>query len=284
MFYTDVTTMTPERRFDYERRRDRFERRAKAKAASGQRGRTPVLGDLSMQDKIRLRLSEIRQLRERNAGKEPAKTLSTAAGVHALSFATRYIEGGRERFIEFVQLAVLNNHPAACAFYEVFLDLSTYQRDVVSFDDVCSAAGVRPSDLMACVVACAMELARDTGNLVASLMHPEVVRQAAKSGKRIGGDWANIGLEDRRMLFQHAGFIPVPKNTIVNVHASANAQAAAAAASEPSVPKFSDDLSAVARRASFEAPTPKFLEPADDDEAIPSQLQVPDAVLISPDE
>ena len=266
----------------YRRTRDRHERRLKARGKPAE-----FLSSTTEAEKIRLRLTEISVKRGAGGGNvrpESIKKLPTSVGVHALSFATRYLEGGRERFIEFVQLAVLNNHPAATAFYEVFLDLSTYQRDLVSFDDVCAAAGVRPSDLMACVVSSAMEMSRDTGNLVAALMHPEIVRQSAKSGKRIGGDFAQIALEDRRMLFQHSGFIPTPKNSTINIHASANAQAAAAAAAEPSVPKFAADLDAVDRRdpASLMAPTPKFL--TESDSALDASTAAVPAVLIADDE
>lgn len=167
--------------------------------------------------------------------------------MHALSLAIRYIDGGRQRFIEFVQMAMQNGNPHAESFLVVFADLTPGDRMKVSFDDVCAAAGVRPADLMSAVVACAMEYGTDVGNLVAAAMHPTIVHQSAKSAKRIGGQFAEISFKDRLLMLQAQKFAPVPKSASVHVHANANAnaQAAAAAAAEPSVPAFASDLAAL---------------------------------------
>lgn len=240
------------------------------------------VANLTDEDRIRLKLRESRR-RALKTGNEDAVKLVTLPGVHALSHATRFIDGGRDRFIEYVQLAVLNNHPAACAWYKVFAELTPYERSLVSFDDVCAGSGVRPADLMSVVVSCAMEMGRDVGNLIAATLHPEIVHQAAKSAKRIGGDWASIGLEDRKMMFQHSNFIPIPKSATININASASAQAAAAAVSEPTVPSFVSDLAAVdsSRRAALPAgpavDTLPFVAPS---AAQPAPV---DAVLIHPD-
>ena len=166
------------------------------------------------------------------------RDLPTLPGVQSLSLATRYIEGGRERFIEFVQLAMLNKAEAAIKWMAVYADLTAAERLRVSYDDVCAAAGVMPSEIMSAVVSNAMTFGVDVGNFVAAITHPQVVQAAVRAAKD------PAGLEDRRMMFQHQGFIPTPKGTTINVnaHASSNAQAAAVAAKDPSVPSFADDL------------------------------------------
>ena len=187
------------------------------------------------------------KLRERWGHHLGNKTLPTIAGVHALASATRYMEGGRERFIELMQLAVLNHHEDAEKWYAVYADLLLSERVIVSWDDVCAAAGVTAKSIISIIVTTAMEFGQDAGNLVAAVTHPEVVRQAAKSAKRIGGQFAEISYKDRQALFQHHGFIPMPKGTTVNVHAnaSASAKAAAVAAADPSMPSFAATMASL---------------------------------------
>lgn len=212
-------------------------------AEKRRRVRTPrsqVPFEISDADKLRLELRDRR--RATKPGHPAPDDLPTLPGVNALSLATRYIDGGRERFIELVQLAVLDNHPHACNWWAVYKDLTPYQRTLVSFDDVCAASGVKPSALMATVVTVAMELGRDVGNLVAALTHPDVVAKLAESAKRIDGSFAEIAHKDRLAFLQAQGYMPVPKSHVINVNASANAQAAAAAASEPAMPAFAADI------------------------------------------
>lgn len=198
-------------------------------------------------DKLRAKLES--QLRQRQRGTNktdgiPAPKLVTLSGVHGLSLAIRYLEGGRNQFIEFVQMAVVNNEPAAVAWWTVYADLSPAERNIVSFDDVCLAAGVRYTDFLPMIVKTVMEHSRDVANLIAALTHPKVVAKMSESAQRIDGDFAEIAHKDRVAILQHHQFLPLPKGVQVNVHASANAQAAAAAASEPSVPSFTQALAA----------------------------------------
>lgn len=239
------------------------------------------------EDRLRVRLRKLMLTMERktnpNAVVDEARQLPTLPGVCALSIATRYIEGGRMRFVEFVQLAMLNGDDHARAWIEVFADLTPVERETVSFDDVCAASGVRPADLVAAVTSTAVQVGLDTGNLVAALTHPQVVAASVKHAKDAGG------LEDRRMLFQHAGFIPVPKNTAptVVVNNSATAQAASAARSDAApgmetdaagLPSFAQTLKQVGS-ALQPAPRPAELPPAEPVEAIAFD-EVPDGELV----
>lgn len=171
-------------------------------------------------------------------------------GISALSIATRYIEGGRERFYEFVQMAALDGVAEAQAFLVVLGDLTPIERERVSLDDVCAACGVSPSALVGKVVSVAMQHAIDVGNFVAATMHPSIVHQAGRSAKRIGGSHAGIAQRDREMIFQHHGFVPMPRGQSIHINATAASSATAAAASQasavdPSVPSFADTMSAL---------------------------------------
>lgn len=173
--------------------------------------------------------------------------LPTLPGVSSLSMATRYIDGGRDRFIEMVQLAAGHGVEEAIKFMVVFADLLPGERQRVSFDDVCAAAGVSQFGLMGKIVSIAMEFGQQVADAVAASFHPAVVHQAGRSAKRIGGQHAAVAQRDREMLFQHHGFIPLPRGQSIHVHASAAAssQASAAAAADPSVPSFADTMAAL---------------------------------------
>ena len=200
---------------------------------------------LSEVDRGRLALRDVqRKLSKHDA---PLK-LTTLPGVQGLSHATRFIDGGREAFIEFVQLAVLNNEPVACRWWAVYAELPPYPRSIISFDDVCAASGVKPADLVPVVVSTAMTLGMDVGNLVAAVMHPKVMAAHAQSAVDVNGDHPEISWRDRLAFLQARGAAPLPRNTTINVHAnaSANAKAAAAASAEPTVPSFSAEMSSLA--------------------------------------
>jgi len=156
----------------------------------------------------------------------------------------RYIDGGRDRFIEFVQMAVLNGSDVAERWMFVYADLLPSERKVVNFDDVCAGSGVAPKDLMAVVVSTAMEFGQDVANLVAAAIQGAVVQKMGESAMRITGKYVDVSQRDRIALLQSASvrFLPVPKGTVVHVTASANSQAAAAASAEPSVPTFAEDM------------------------------------------
>ncbi len=213
--------------------------------------KTGINGAMSEEDRLRLKLRDVRRKVRNAEGDDLPTQIVTLPGVCGLSFATRYIDGGRDRFIECVQLAVLERQPNAEMWWRVFADLTAYERSIVSFDDVCAAAGVRPSRLMAEVISIMMELGRDAGNLIAALTHAKVMGRMAESAERIDGPHADLAIKDRHAFLQGMQFLPTPKGTTIHVSASANAKAAAAAASEPSVPSFTQTLqqAADARRA-----------------------------------
>ncbi len=196
--------------------------------------------------RAKIKLSKIRQEREKREGQQrkTAAELMKSPGINALSFAVRYIPGGRKRVLEFVKLAAMNGDANAKKWWLVYADLPKTQAAKCNFDDVCFAAGVKPSALLAAMVGHGMEAAIDVGNLVAAAFHPGVVAAAGKSALRIDGEFASVAAEDRKNLLQAKGFLPVPKGASIHVHANANANAAAAAAAhaDPSVPSFSADM------------------------------------------
>lgn len=156
----------------------------------------------------------------------------------------RFIEGGRERFIEVVQMAMQNGDELATKWFAIYAEMPPYPRSIVSLDDVCAASGVKPYELVPVVVSTAMRLGMDVGNMVAAFMHPQVVAAHVESAARIDGEHADIHYKDRLAFLQARNMAPLPKNTVVRVNnnVSASAAAAAQASADPSVPSFEGEM------------------------------------------
>lgn len=174
------------------------------------------------------------------------------------------------RFLEYVQMAVLNDYEESRKFLIVFRDLTPHHQRKVSFDDVCAAAGVMPSKLMSEIVSVGMECGAEVGDLVAAALHPKVVRQLAKSALRISGPYAELSQRDRKDFLQHQKFLPIPRGAAMHVNvsamASATAQSAATASAEPSVPSFAEDMRSLeAPRATVERQVSGVIDSEDDD-------------------
>jgi hypothetical protein len=158
--------------------------------------------------------------------------------------AIRYIPGGRKVFLEHVKYAVLNNDPSAMAFWAVYSNLAGRGQRFCNFDDVCVAAGLQPDVLMSAIIGHSMRMKADVSDLVQATLQPQVIQAWGKSAVRISGAHAEIAQKDRTMFLQSAGLVAVPKGASIHLHANAtaNSQAASAAAAHPSVPSFLDDV------------------------------------------
>lgn len=170
--------------------------------------------------------------------------LPTLPGIHGLSSAMRFIDGGRERFIEVVQMAMQNGDELATKWFAIYAEMPPYPRSIVSLDDVCAASGVKPFELVPVVVSTAMRVGMDVGNMVAAFMHPAVIAAHVESATRIDGEHAEINFKDRLAFLQARSLAPLPRNTTVKVNnnVAANANAAAQSLADPSVPAFSDEM------------------------------------------
>lgn len=165
----------------------------------------------------------------------------TSTGMYyGLSEAMRFVPGGRNTLIELVHRAARNGDSAARRWWMVWSDLRLIDQRRVELDAVCETAGVPPDEIMAVAISTAMRFGTDIADLTAAIMHPRIVQQTARSAMRIGGEFADVAQKDRQWMLEHGKFISGPKPTQVTVNASA--QAAAAAASQPSVPTFLESV------------------------------------------
>lgn len=212
--------------------------------ANPHRPTTAGIEDLPREDQVRIKLRQIKRSISAQVTDAPT-TLTTVADVHSLAFAIRYLDGGRDAFIAFVQGGMLEELPESTAWFRVYADLTPYERIRANLDDICAAAGVRPSKLLSEIVSMVMERGRDVGNLAAAVMHPQVVAALAKSGSTIDGKNPEIHHKDRIAFLQGMGTLPLPKGVVINNNLNASAAAAAIAAESPSMPSFAEDMRGV---------------------------------------
>lgn len=167
----------------------------------------------------------------------PAKRLPTLPDVHCLGDLATHIPGGRDRFIQLIQAAMLDNDEQATAWWTVYADLTPAERKVANLDEIGLVAGVPFWDLVGTVARTGARYGTEISQLVFTLLTPDVVVAAAGSAQLPG----EAGFPDRQMFLQGSGLVPSPKGhtTEVNVHATANA---AAAAETPSRLRFLDDV------------------------------------------
>ena len=111
--------------------------------------------------------------------------------------------------------------PEARAVVEAAAKLPDRFLDAVTIDDVCAAAGVQPQVILGILVKTVAESTLAASNLVASLVHPEIVRASIESAKEPGPR----GFRDRQMLLQKSGFAPMPKTQVVQMFGGQRIQA-----------------------------------------------------------
>jgi len=163
--------------------------------------------------------------------------LSCLPGAGSLTLAARKLS--RENVLQYVALAASDGDPHCQTFLHVYQDLKAWEKKHATLDDVCAAAGISPVRLLKAVVGAAYEAGCDVAHLVAAVAHPDVVSKGIEYAKD------KDGIEDRRMLYQHHNFIPVPKGTTINVSSMSGSVAQAQATSgDQSVPSFLEDVEA----------------------------------------
>ncbi len=89
--------------------------------------------------------------------------------------------------------------------------LNMAQRKNLPFEAYCVAANVRPQDALALLTVEVFDQASKASALLAASQHPAVTEAT------IIAALSPLGTAEKKMLHQHAGFLPVSKNTIVNV-------------------------------------------------------------------
>lgn len=105
-----------------------------------------------------------------------------------------------------------SSKPQARAILEVRSRLNKRQSKDVPFEAYCVAADVSPRDALALLTVEVYDQAGKASALLAASQHPAV------TAATVAAAMSPLGTAEKKMLHQHAGFLPVPKTSIVNVH------------------------------------------------------------------
>lgn len=164
-------------------------------------------------------------------------SLATLPFKGTLKYAASMLPGGKTTFLEYARLSV---DPKVKELIHRWDTLSHSQKARVTLDDLCIAVDVPPVDLLKEVAGIAFSMNVDISNLIAAIHQPRVVDRTIKAAMRADG------VDDRRMLHQHSGFLPAPRGAQINVSTTVSAQAAAAAKNtvqgeESGLPDFEND-------------------------------------------
>ena len=121
------------------------------------------------------------------------------------------------------------------AVMEVFNGLKKREQDGCTPEYVCELAGVDPNDMAAEIFRAYLSYTSDVSNLIAAAGHPEIVKKSIQFAK------TEEGHRDRKMIFEHSGFLPQKSGGGIHVNATANADAKSAAILPNELPSMESD-------------------------------------------
>lgn len=159
-----------------------------------------------------------------------------------LASASLRLKGGKTAMVGYA--AMVTDDPRFPVLVENFTRLSRREQTTTRLEDLCASAEISPGEFLGKVTQVAFEQSADISNLIAAVHQPDVVAYTIKQAKRPKGHM------DRRMLFQHAGFLPMPKGTEINILNALSARASAKDDEKGGLPTFEEEvieLSAVTR-------------------------------------
>lgn len=105
-----------------------------------------------------------------------------------------------------------SSKPQARAIVEARKRLSKPQAKEVPFEAYCVAAQVSPQEALAILTVEVYDQSSKASALLAASQHPAVTTATIQAAL------SPLGTAEKKMMHQHAGFLPVPKTSIVNVH------------------------------------------------------------------
>jgi hypothetical protein len=127
-----------------------------------------------------------------------------------LAFACRYLEGGKSTFYRLAKAASATNEEVQKFVDFVESQPPSYQH-TLPLDRMAEFAGVSPRLLIEAVAGEAFEQGYSVARLLAGHEFPAVVQSSIKAAKN------PLGTKDREMLMLHAGFVPAPRGSVVNI-------------------------------------------------------------------
>ena len=103
-------------------------------------------------------------------------------------------------------------NPKARSILNARARLTKKQAEGVPFEAYCVAAGVSPQEALALLTVEVFDQSSKASALLAASQHPAVTTATIQAAL------SPLGTAEKKMLHMHAGFLPLPKTSIVNVH------------------------------------------------------------------
>jgi len=121
--------------------------------------------------------------------------------------------------------------PDARKVRDAYYAIPRYQRTRLPIEAFCVAAGVSTLTILEILTAVIVRQGTQASQIIAAVNHPRVVEKTVEMAL------TDEGIEDRKVLHTHTGFLPrssgAKTSIVVTQNASANAQAASVAAPPP---------------------------------------------------
>lgn len=144
--------------------------------------------------------------------------------------------GSREEFLDYARTS---DDGRIVTMIERYDKLSDSDRDALTIPDLCAFAEITFAELLGEVVRVAFSHNTDLSNLIAAVNQPKVVQATVDAALKPDG------VDDRKVLHQHSGFVPIPKgsSTIVKFQQLINNSREVEPGDSPnSLPPFENDV------------------------------------------
>ena len=151
-----------------------------------------------------------------------------------LAYAASRI-GGKENFFDLVRQSARENK-WLMPLVEKWDSISKSDRRYTNLDDLVTSLDLSPGRVLGAVVETAFNDNLDVSRLIASVRHPEVVEASIERALTPEGE------ADRRMLFQHSGFVPVQNGSNISINNSVKASQTSVVEKKFGLPSFEDDM------------------------------------------
>lgn len=134
--------------------------------------------------------------------------------VPRITHILKHLPYGIDQAIEFLRGS---SEKDAVKFLSVYDSLPVTTRELLPIEAFCVASGLGTKRVLELITGACFEQSATTTELIVRAAHPDIVKASASYAMMPTGD------KDRKLIFQHTNFTPMPKTQVVNVHGDVNA-------------------------------------------------------------
>ena len=144
--------------------------------------------------------------------------------------------GGAENFMVFYRIAA-EREPKLAPVLKAWDATTKLERKRAPLDEMMSAVPISPHDVVGMVVAEMSRYHYSVSEGIVAMNHRAVTETMMKQAKTVKG------IDDRKMVMQHSGFLPMPKGTEVNVLQGVRLETGREGPSDSRIPRFEEEMS-----------------------------------------